>query len=111
MEGGPHTEVPAEALVEAPAQDLQTTEDQVAEALAAGPPAMGAAEALAEDQVAEDPQGPPVVDIPDLPDQEVPLAAGEEVILRGGLRGRPPLLLPLLGEEELWAYMLRIQTG
>ena len=98
LEGGPHTEVPAEALVEAPAQDLQTTEDQVAEALAAGLPA-AAAEALAEDQVAEDPLGPPAVDIPDLPDQEVPLAVEEEVILRGGLRGR--LLLLLLGEEEL----------
>ena len=57
MEGGPHTEVPAEALAEAPAQDLQTTEDQVAEALAAGLPAEGATEALAEDPLG--PKGPP----------------------------------------------------
>ena len=83
-----------EALVEAPAQDLQTAEDQVAEASAAGLPAEGVAEALAGD-----PLGPPAVDIPDLLDQEVPLAVEEEVILRGGLRGR--LLLLLLGEEEL----------
>ena len=83
-----------EALVEALAQDLQTAEDPVAEASAAGLPAEGVAEALAGD-----PLGPPAVDIPDLLDQEVPLAVEDEVILRGGLRGR--LLLLLLGEEEL----------
>ena len=106
LEGGSHTEVPAEALAEA--LDLQMAEDQVAEASAAGLPAGGAAEALAGDPLGP----PPAVDIPDLLDQEVPLAVGEEVILRGGLRGRPPLLLLLLlVEEELWAYMLRIQTG
>ena len=101
LEGGPHTEVPAEALVEAlveaPAQDLPTAEDQVAEAPAADLPAEGAA---------EDPLDPLAVDIPDLLEEEVPLAVDildlleEEVILvQDGLRGRP--LLFLLGKEEL----------
>ena len=93
LEGGPHTEVPAEALVEAlveaPAQDLPTAEDQVAEAPAADLPAEGAAEALAED-----PLDPLAVDIPDLLEEEV-------ILVPDGLRGRPLGHRGPLGEEEL----------